>query len=1100
MHGKKASPANNGHQVDADIAQSTNLNTRRLLVTSRLQAGASKARGFARWWGSSLTMRGKTFLIILTALLGFLLTLVLPVRTFLLDSFARLETEQLITDFDRARNAFNTQIDAIASVARDYASWDDTYEYASTRDPAYMEANITEQLMQNFRLNLVAIYDRSGALIAEKSYDYTLLQPQPLTPYFTRPDIAGDPLLKYNDLLAGNKGVILLPEGPLLVASYPILTDAGLGPPRGSLLMGRYLRADTTERLAGTTRLEMAFQPAPELDASLKATLMGRDLPLVTPLDDGLITVKGLLNSIYREPALMMTVTEGRTIYNHGRDAVSYLTAILVAIVVAIIVVALLMIERVILSRMARLNAQITQIGARGNPLARLTISGNDELAQMGRAINGMLEALENVSQGRTETEAGYRAVVEQTAESVFLVDPATGYFIETNVAFRELLGYSEAEMAHLTIYDVVSAEGQEIDQYIHDVLSDGHARLVERKYVRKDRTLVDVEESSATIRREGSYVLCFLAHDLTERRQAEEERARRKSEERFRAMVQNAADVITIINPDGSIRYQSPSIERMLGFKTHNLVGMSIFDNLHPADAGTVKEMLAESVERPGHARRSILRIRHIDQSWRFVEIVATNHLRDSNVGGIILNMRDITERKALEERLIHQASHDPLTSLPNRALFCERLGHALNEAGTTGSKLAVMFVDLDNFKLINDSLGHQAGDVLLIEVADRLRESVRPFDMVSRFGGDEFTLLLEDLQDTEVALAVADRIQKNLEAPFIIEQHEISIGCCVGIAFNEEEILPEELIRNADIAVYRAKAGGKARITVFDKDMNQYALKRLELEIDLRRAIDRNELIVFYQPVLDLLTGHVAAIEALVRWQDPRRGLVSPLEFIALAEETALIMPLGRWVLTEACTQTQIWKQLYRSASNLTVCVNVSARQFRHNGLVADVARALEVSGLPPHNLKLEITETVGIEDPETTLETLRELKALGVKLALDDFGVGYSSLSYLKHFPVDTIKLDRSFVSGLGKNRQDTAVVYAAISFAKALRLSITAEGIETKAQVEQLRALGCEQGQGYYFSVPLPPVEMAQFLKANDPSARTLPLANATRTAL
>jgi diguanylate cyclase (GGDEF)-like protein/PAS domain S-box-containing protein len=1099
MQGKRASPANTARQADDTTHNTSNLDTNRLLTTAHLQAHSSKS-GFARWWGSSLTMRAKTFLIILTALLGFLLTLVLPVRTFLLDSFARLETDQLITDFDRARNAFDTQIDAIARVTRDYAAWDETYEFADSRDPNYLENNITAQLMQNFRLNLVAIYDRSGALIAERSYDYTTLEPQPLTPFFARPEIAQDPLLNYTDELMGNRGIILLPEGPLLVASYPILTDAGQGPSRGSLIMGRFLRSDTTERLASTTRLDVAFEPVTEIDSALVATLGGSDMPVVTQPHDGLIMIRGLLNDIYGQPALMVSITDGRTIYNRGSDAVSYLIAVLVAIVVAIVVLALLMIERVMLSRMARLNAQVIQIGASGNPLARLTIDGQDEIAQMGRAINGMLEALENASQGRKETEAGYRAVVEQTAESVFLVDPATGYFIETNAAFRELLGYTEAEMANRTIYDVVATEGPEIDSYIRDVLSEGHSRLVERRYLRKDGTPVDVEESSATIRREGSYVLCFLAHDLTERRQAEEERARRKSEERFRAMVQNAADVITIINPDGSIRYQSPSIEHMLGFKTGNLVGMSVFDNLHPADADTVRAMLVELVERPSHARRSILRIRHMDQSWRFVEIVATNHLRDSNVGGIILNMRDITERKALEERLIHQASHDPLTSLPNRTLFAERLGQALKGAADSGSLLAVMFIDLDNFKLINDSLGHQAGDVLLIEVAGRLRESVRPFDLVSRFGGDEFTLLLEDLQDAGAALAVAERIQRNLQAPFIVEQHEISIACCVGVAFNEGDIQPDELIRNADIAVYRAKASGKARITVFDKDMNQYALKRLELEIDLRRAIDRNELIVFYQPVLDLLTGDVAAIEALVRWQDPRRGLVSPLEFIALAEETALIMPLGRWVLTEACTQTQIWKQMYRSAGDLTVCVNVSARQFRHKGLVADVARALDISGLPPSNLKLEITETVGIEDPDTTLETLRELKALGVKLALDDFGVGYSSLSYLKRFPVDTIKLDRSFVSGLGLNRQDTAVVYAAISFAKALRLNITAEGIETKAQVEQLRALGCEQGQGYYFSMPLPPLEMGQFLKSHDPSVQTLPLANATRTAL
>jgi EAL domain-containing protein (putative c-di-GMP-specific phosphodiesterase class I) len=355
--------------------------------------------------------------------------------------------------------------------------------------------------------------------------------------------------------------------------------------------------------------------------------------------------------------------------------------------------------------------------------------------------------------------------------------------------------------------------------------------------------------------------------------------------------------------------------------------------------------------------------------------------------------------------------------------------------------------------------------------------------------------------LHDNESALAVAERIQQQIQQPFMIEQHDLTIGCCVGVAFCEDgAILPDELIRNADIAVYRAKAGGKARIIVFDKDMNQYALKRLELEIDLRRAIERNELIVYYQPVLDLLTGDVAAMEALVRWQDPRRGLVSPLEFISLAEETALIMPLGRWVLTEACIQTQIWKKMYRNAADLTVCVNVSARQFRHKGLVQDVEQALDASGLAPQFLKLEITETVGIEDPDQTLETLRELKDLGVKLALDDFGMGYSSLSYLKKFPVDTIKLDRSFVSGLGKNRQDTAVLYAAVSFAKALRLSVTAEGVETKSQVEQLRALGCEQGQGFFFSKPLPPLEMSQFLKSHDPSRQTMPLSTATRTAL
>lgn len=1101
MQGNATTPSKKDRQANVNHNSPNpvrNMVTRRLLTTAHL---SHRKTGFADWWGNSLTMRTKTFLIILTGLLGLLLVVVLPMRSFLLDSFARLETEQVITDYGRATNALDIQIDTIARIARDYASSEATYNFAVDLDPSYMDENITKQLMQNFRLNTVAIYNSDGMLIADKAYDYTNYAPINLPSYFGRSEIADDPLLKFSDTWASNKGILMLPEGPMMVVSFPILTNDNEGPSHGALIMGRYLRADSIDRLADTTRLEISFQDYNRLAAESRQSFSIAGTPQVATLGEGFITAKGVLKSFYGDPALLMTVTEQRTIYAHGRDAVSYLVIVLVCVVAALVIMALILIERVLLSPMARLNAQVIEIGAHGNPTARLTIGGKDEIGRMGSAINGMLEALEQASRGRKETEAGYRAVVEQTAESVFLVDPVTGYFIETNAAFRDLLGYSDDEIAKLTIYDVIAENGLDIDDYIHDVLTEGHSRLVERKYLRKDGTPVDVEESSATIRRNGTRVLCFLAHDLTERRQMEEERAARKSEERFRAMVQNAADVITIINPDGSIRYQSPSIERMLGFKTGNLLGMSIFDNLHPSDADLVRQMIHELTEKPTNARRSILRIRHMDQSWRFVEVVATNHLKDTNVGGIIINMRDITERKALEERLIHQASHDPLTSLPNRALFSERLGQALAESSTTNSLISVMFVDLDNFKVINDSLGHQAGDILLIEVANRLRESVRPFDMVARFGGDEFTLLLEDLQSVDVALGVAERIQKNLQAPFKVNQHDLTIGCCVGVAFCEDgSIPPDELIRNADIAVYKAKAGGKARITVFDKDMNQYALKRLELEIDLRRAIERNELVVYYQPVLDLVTGDVAAMEALVRWQDPRRGLVSPLEFISLAEETALIMPLGRWVLTEACMQTQIWKQMYRSAGDLTVCVNVSARQFLHKGLVEDVARALETSGLTPRNLKLEITETVGIEDPDQTLETLRELKELGVKLALDDFGMGYSSLSYLKRFPVDTIKLDRSFVSGLGKNRQDTAVLYAAISFAKALHLSITAEGVETRAQVEQLRALGCEQGQGFFFSKPLPPLEMSQFLKSHDPSVQTLPLANATRTAL
>ncbi len=1055
--------------------------------------------GLTTWWVNRLTLRGKVISLMLVAMFLLLPLIAVPVRTILLDSYNRLEQQQMLTDLARAQNALNRQLDGLANSVRDYAFSDGIYAYTTNHNSTYIQTVVTNADINNFRLNVLAIYDRSGNLLYGSGFDYTNSRQEPLPAYFSDSARQTDPLLSHEDLPRPNNTIVNLPSGPMLVASLPILTDRQTGPYQGSFVVGRYLTADTLTDLRDTTQLDVTLTaPSTGVNASAPASA-----PLIRDVDPNVVGSTAV-RDLEGNPVLVLSVTSPRTIFRQGVSTVFYLALASLVIVVAFAVLFIILLERVIIARMRRLTARVAEIGADNDPSARISVEGVDEIARLGISINRSLDSLERSGRSKRETEARYLAVVDQTAESIFVIDPDTGFFLESNSAFRELLGYTKEDMARLTIYDVVAVDGVVVDRYIRRVLSELRPQVTERQYLCKDGKTVRVEEYSSTLRRDGRKVLSFMARDLSGTLRTGE-KTRRQSEERFRAMVQNAADVITIVNPDGTIRYQSPSIERMLGFKTSRLIGMSIFDNLHDEDVSQMQRMVAEVIERPGTAKRATLRIQHADRSWRFVEIIATNHLRDLNVGGIILNMRDVTERKVLEEQLMHQAFHDPLTGLPNRTYFLERLKTALDMSGKNQSLLAVMFVDLDNFKVINDSLGHHAGDLLLAEAARTIREAVRPLDTVARFGGDEFTLLLEDLEDVEAAVGIAERIQHALHEPLLIENHEISVACSVGIAFSDPSIPntdldPEELVRNADIAVYRAKADGKARITLFDREMNRYALHRLETEIELRRAIERNELVVYYQPLLDLLTGAVLEVEALVRWQHPLRGLVSPLEFIPLAEETSLIIPLGKWVLEEACMQAQAWKGLGKGAAGLVVCVNVSARQFRQNGLVEDIAHALEISGLPPGDLKLEITETVGMEDPAQSLATLRELKALGVKLALDDFGMGYSSLSYLKHFPVDSIKLDRSFISGLGNNRQDTAVVYAAVSFAKALHLTITAEGIENNAQVEQLRALGCELGQGFLFSKPLPSWEMAEYLISHDPSAQTLPLLNAVRTML
>ncbi|HYB70417.1 MAG TPA: EAL domain-containing protein, partial [Candidatus Bathyarchaeia archaeon] len=421
--------------------------------------------------------------------------------------------------------------------------------------------------------------------------------------------------------------------------------------------------------------------------------------------------------------------------------------------------------------------------------------------------------------------------------------------------------------------------------------------------------------------------------------------------------------------------------------------------------------------------------------------------------------------------DQLARQAFRDPLTSLPNRALFMDRLQHALTRTERRGERLAVLFLDLDRFKVVNDSMGHGVGDQLLIGVSHRLSACLRPEDTIARLGGDEFAILLEDVKDDKAPTSVADRLTAELQQAFTVERREVVITVSIGIAMSaSRRMTPEDILRDADLAMYHAKGKGKARYEVFDKSMNAPAQERMDLELDLRNAVTRGEFVLHYQPVVALPTGRITELEALVRWNHPQRGLLSPGDFIALSEETGLIVPLGRWVLHEASRQTRQW-QLAAPGIRLGISVNLSGRQLQQPGLVEEIGAVLRDTRLDPSSLRLEITETVVMHDAASTLAKLEALKELGVQLAIDDFGTGYSSLGYLKRFPVDNLKIDRSFVKGIGRDVEDTAIVRAVITVAKSLNLSVTAEGIESADQIEELRALGCDHGQGYYFAKPM-----------------------------
>jgi diguanylate cyclase (GGDEF)-like protein/PAS domain S-box-containing protein len=558
-------------------------------------------------------------------------------------------------------------------------------------------------------------------------------------------------------------------------------------------------------------------------------------------------------------------------------------------------------------------------------------------------------------------------------------------------------------------------------------------------------------------------------------------------SEARYRALVEHipAVTYIDAVDEISSAVYMSPQVESMLGYAPEEwLVDPRFFLKiLHPEDR---ERVLAENERTNRSGELFSMEYRLIDCNGRTLWVRDEAVLVKDESGRPLYwqgVMTDVTERKALEERLRHQALHDPLTNLPNRTLLMDRLGHALAGAERRKTKVAVLFMDIDNFKYVNDSLSHEDGDRLLVEVGERLRECLRAQDTVARLGGDEFAILLEDLEREEDATVVAGQVAQALRPPVLLDGQEIFVTVSIGVAFGAcSEDRPEALLRKADVAMYRAKTDGKDRHAVYRPEMGVLSSQRFTLEGDLRRALERQELEVYYQPKVLIETGKIVALEALARWEHSERGLLLPAEFVPLAEETRLIVPIGWWILREVCRQVKDWHEIYPAYPPLAVNVNLSARQFYAPDLVRQVADVLEGTALDSGSLVLEITEGVAIEEAPSTVATLNALKELGVKLAIDDFGTGYSSLSYLKRFPVDVIKIDRSIVEGLSQDRGDSAIVAAILTLAHALGLEVIAEGVETSEQVAELQALGCDFGQGYYWWTPQPAKETASLLES------------------
>jgi len=558
-------------------------------------------------------------------------------------------------------------------------------------------------------------------------------------------------------------------------------------------------------------------------------------------------------------------------------------------------------------------------------------------------------------------------------------------------------------------------------------------------------------------------------------------ETAARQNEARFRSLVQNSSDVILVIKPNGTIRFVSPSVLRVLRYDPASLTGRPLVDLLDPDDRDRARAFLRDAAESPGVSAPVEWRFRQPDGSSLHAELIATNLLHDATVCGLVLNTRDVSERKRLEQQLMHQAFHDPLTGLSNRALFRDRVSHALARARRQALPISVLYLDLDDFKKVNDSLGHSEGDRLLVAAAERFRICARAGDTVSRLGGDEFAILIEDGADTEGIQSLVERLGEAMAHPFVLGGNEVHVNMSVGVATAGAEDSADDLLRNADMAMYTAKRRGKGRCETYQAHMYTDVQHRLEMEEALRGAIERGELYLAYQPIFSLQSGRLEGIEALVRWEHPDFGHLLPQHFVPLAEETGLIVRLGRWVLREACRRAQEWRSAFPDQP-LQISVNISGRQLHELDLVAETRDALEQSGVEPGAVVLEITESVLMNQTGSVLTQLQALKGLGVRLAIDDFGTGYSSLSYLQRFPFDLIKIARPFVEDVTAGVDKSALARAIIGLGETLGLRTVAEGVETAEQCAALRFLGCTMGQGYYFAPPLAPEEVTRLLAA------------------
>ncbi|MFZ6648098.1 EAL domain-containing protein [Undibacterium sp. TJN25] len=706
-----------------------------------------------------------------------------------------------------------------------------------------------------------------------------------------------------------------------------------------------------------------------------------------------------------------------------------------------------------------------------------------------------LLITMEDTTQRMSSPEEllRFRMALDSSIDAIYLIDREQMRFIDANETATKILAYSRAELLQLGPQDLKPDAGElerinkRFDEIIH---SDAKTGMIETVHQRKDGSRLPVEVYLRAMMSEQRQILVAVVRDISSRLKAEADL--RTSEDKFRGIFNQAAIGLAHLTLEGRWFQTNKKFSEIVGYSPLEMQNMSFQELTHPGDLQADEEMVRGLIA--GHYPNYTKEKRYIHKDGHAVWVNITVSLvydRNGKPVYAVSAIEDITNRKKIEWDLLHLANHDSLTGLPNRLLIQDRLSQAIAHAHRKGTQTGVILIDIDRFKNINDSLGHGIGDLIIVEIGRRLSFIMKGDNAVGRLGGDEFVVMLSDLASGDMLAATAQNILDALSQPMAIYEHEFFLTGSLGLSvYPKDGADSQTLLKNADTAMYRAKDAGGNNMQFYAHEMNARALARFTTEGGLRRSLERDEFVLHYQPQIDVLSGRVVGMEALLRWQPLDKPAVAPAEFIPIAEETGLIVPIGEWVLRAACRQTVLWQE--QGFAPLRVAVNLSARQFKQKNIVELVNRVLEETGCRPEWLELEITESVVMEDPQSATDTLQELSDMGVHLSIDDFGTGYSSLSYLKRFPIDTLKIDQSFVRDISTDADDAAIARAVIALAHSMRLEVVAEGVETIEQLEYLRAQGCDLMQGYYFSRPLPPEDIEKFLIMNKSRSRTTPM--------